>query len=46
MADYPTVRRLRPGLSEDHAAVEFEEALEELLNRLTLLLAQHGGPVT
>src|SRR3954447_18993275 len=43
--DYPTVRRLRPALSEDHAAVEFEEALEELLNRLTLVLAEHGGPV-
>jgi AcrR family transcriptional regulator len=46
LADYPTVRRLRPALSEDHAAVEFEEALEELLNRLTLILAEHGGRVT
>jgi AcrR family transcriptional regulator len=42
---YPTVRRLRGALSEDHAAVEFEEALEELLNRLTLMLSEHGGPV-
>jgi AcrR family transcriptional regulator len=42
---YPTVRRLRGLLSEDHAGVEFEEALEELLNRLTLVLSEHGGPV-
>ena len=34
---HPTVRRLRAELSEDHAAAEFEEALEELLDRLTLL---------
>ncbi|WP_148612372.1 hypothetical protein [Nocardioides rubriscoriae] len=32
--DFPTVARLRPGLTEDHAAAEFEEALEELLNRI------------
>lgn len=35
--DYPNVRRLRPALSEDHAAAEFEESLEELLGRMTLL---------
>lgn len=34
---YPAVKRLRPMLSEDHSAVEFEEALEELLNRMALL---------
>lgn len=34
---FPSVRRLRPALSLDHAAVEFEEALEELLNRIALL---------
>lgn len=45
LQEYPTVRRLRPALSEDHAGVEFEEALEELCNRLTLILAEHGGPV-
>lgn len=45
LRDYPTVERLRTALSEDHAAVEFEEALEELLNRLTLMLAEHGGQV-
>jgi AcrR family transcriptional regulator len=35
--DYPTIARLRGPLSEDHSAVEFEEALEELLQRLTLI---------
>jgi AcrR family transcriptional regulator len=35
--DYPTISRLRRPLSEDHSAVEFEEALEELLQRLTLI---------
>jgi AcrR family transcriptional regulator len=34
LEDYPTVSRLRRQLAQDHAAVEFEEALEELLNRL------------
>ena len=34
---YPTLARLRGPLSEDHAAVEFEEALEELLQRMTLI---------
>lgn len=34
---YPTVDRLRGPLSEDHAAVEFEESLEDLLQRLTLI---------
>ncbi|GAA5107706.1 TetR/AcrR family transcriptional regulator C-terminal domain-containing protein [Alloalcanivorax gelatiniphagus] len=33
---YPTVSRLREQLSEDHAAVEFEEALEALLDRMTV----------
>lgn len=37
LADFPTISRLRGPLSEDHAAVEFEEALEELLQRLTLI---------
>jgi AcrR family transcriptional regulator len=36
---YPTVGRLRDPLSEDHSGVEFEEALEELLQRLALLHA-------
>jgi AcrR family transcriptional regulator len=37
---FPTVHRLRPALSEDQAAVEFEESLEELLNRIALMLSQ------
>jgi hypothetical protein len=43
LPEHPTVERLRTALSEDHAGVEFEEALEELLNRLNLLLLQQGG---
>jgi AcrR family transcriptional regulator len=39
--DYPTVQRLRAALSEDHAASEFEESLEDLLDRMTLLRNQH-----
>ena len=31
------MRRLRDRLSEDRSAVEFEEALEELLNRMALI---------
>lgn len=42
LGDFPTVRRLRAGLAEDHAAVEFEEALEELLNRLVLIRSEHS----
>jgi AcrR family transcriptional regulator len=36
LAEYPTIKRLKASLSEDHAAVEFEEALEELLQRIAL----------
>ena len=39
----PTVKRLRASLSEDHAAVEFEEALENLLDRMALLRSE-GEP--
>lgn len=35
--DHPTVRRLRDSLAEDHSAEEFEEALEDLLNRIELI---------
>lgn len=35
---YPTLNRLEPQLSEDHAAQDFEEALEALLDRVALLL--------
>jgi AcrR family transcriptional regulator len=39
LRDYPTLRRLRGPLSEDHSSIEFEEALEELLQRLALMHA-------
>lgn len=32
--DFPHIRRLESRLSEDHATVEFEQALEDLLDRL------------
>ena len=38
---YPTVQRLQSALSEDHAAIEFEDALEELLRRLDLIRNNH-----
>jgi AcrR family transcriptional regulator len=34
---FPTVDRLADALAEDHSAVEFEEALEELLDRIALI---------
>ncbi|MDN4175679.1 TetR/AcrR family transcriptional regulator C-terminal domain-containing protein [Nocardioides sp. SOB77] len=37
LTEYPTVERLRRALSENHAAIEFEDALEELLRRLELI---------
>ena len=37
---HPTVDRLGSWLAEDHSAVEFEEALEELLNRIALMQAE------
>jgi AcrR family transcriptional regulator len=40
LADYPTVQRLRDRLAEDRAGAEFEEALEELLNRMALIRAE------
>lgn len=39
LAAYPAVRRLKSALSEDHSAVEFEESLEELLNRISLMVS-------
>jgi AcrR family transcriptional regulator len=39
LAGYPTLGRLRTALSQDHSAVEFEEALEELLQRIALMQA-------
>jgi AcrR family transcriptional regulator len=37
LAAYPNVRRLRESLREDHSATEFEDSLEELLQRLALI---------
>jgi AcrR family transcriptional regulator len=40
LAPYTTVTRLRRSLREDHSAVEFEDALEELLNRIALIQSE------
>jgi TetR/AcrR family transcriptional regulator, tetracycline repressor protein len=37
--DFPHIQRLEVQLSEDHAAPEFEQALEDLLDRLDRLIA-------
>ena len=37
LAPYPLVRRLGSALAEDHSAVEFEESLEQLIDRLALV---------
>jgi hypothetical protein len=42
LANFPHVRRMRPALSEDHAAVEFEESLENLLERMALIRSENG----
>jgi AcrR family transcriptional regulator len=41
LAPYPHVRRLRGALAEDQSAVEFEESLENLLDRITLLQSEN-----
>lgn len=41
LAQFPSVKRLRRQLSEDHAATEFEESLENLLDRMALIRAEH-----
>ena len=43
LEDYPMVSRLRRQLAEDKAAVEFEEALEELINRMALVRQEGNG---
>ena len=40
---HPTLARMRGPLSEDHSAVEFEEALESLLDRMTIVRNEHLG---
>ena len=37
LASYPCVTRLRDALAEDHSAIEFEESLENLLDRIALI---------
>jgi hypothetical protein len=37
---YPHVRKLKSALSEDHSAIEFEESLEELLNRIAMMTSE------
>ena len=39
LTQHPTVHRLRQALSEDHSAIEFEDSLEELLQRIALMHA-------
>jgi len=48
LAAYPLVRRLSPLLSEDESAAEFEESLENLLERLQRVLreSRRPGPTT
>jgi AcrR family transcriptional regulator len=42
LAPYPSVARLGTALAEDHSAVEFEESLENLLERIALIRAESG----
>ena len=37
LEEYPLVRHLHTALAEDHSAVEFEESLENLLDRMQLM---------
>lgn len=41
---HPLVRELRSALTEDHAAEEFEETLEDLLNRIELIRMEYQEP--
>jgi AcrR family transcriptional regulator len=41
LGQYPHVRRLRSALAEDQSAVEFEESLENLLDRIALLRSEN-----
>lgn len=40
LSDYPTLARLSDKLRQNHAAEEFEVALEDLLNRLAIMLSE------
>jgi AcrR family transcriptional regulator len=39
--EYPHVKRLHGALAEDHSATEFEESLENLLDRIALLRSEN-----
>ncbi len=39
--EFPHIKRLKPALAEDHSAVEFEESLENLLDRINLLRTEN-----
>ena len=41
--EFPTVARLSHELSQDHAGEEFEFALEQLLERITMLKVDQAG---
>ena len=41
LEQFPVVHRLRAQLSQNRSAGEFEEALKELLNRMTLIRNEH-----
>jgi AcrR family transcriptional regulator len=43
LSEYPTVVRLEPLLSLDESAAEFEEALEDLLERLEVVRTEGGS---
>jgi len=40
LENFPHIQRLQPRLSEDHATAEFEQALDDLLDRLDRLIAE------
>lgn len=42
LREHPTVARLRAALAEDHAAAEFEESLEELLDRIAIIKVEQA----
>ena len=44
LAQYPHIRRLAPLLAEDESAAEFEESLENLLERLQRVLRESQRP--
>jgi AcrR family transcriptional regulator len=41
LSEFPHVQRLRHDLAQDHSAIEFEESLENLLDRINLLRTEN-----